>query len=375
MKHLTTAVALAALLVLANTAQANLGPAPSGTVIAEYDWLTGEIVVSVADVNNWFIQSASFGLTGDTPVGIPAGGGLLTDNDDVIGETSFPSTFSYTDLNLGNVAAPVLPFGDLTISSNAGLGQPTLTSPVTYLNPPGNFLPSADINGPIRVNTFFSSLSILLDASDSIDDGSLGPLTYRWDLDDNGIFEVNTGTNPTFEIADVTSTFGGLGIFPVAVEVFDGEFSDIAATEVRITYEEPLPPPSMAQYNPATGEIVVSVYGVNNWYIESLSGGLTGDEPSHTPIIPGSLFTNSSSVIGETGFAVVVTGENVSLGNVAALNLPPGDLSIFWNNGLGVPVQSASVIYNGASEVPEPSTLILVVSILCGVLARRHRAA
>jgi len=371
MKHLTTAVALVVLLVLANSAQAGPGLAPSGTVLAEYDWLTGELVVSVTDVNNWYIQSASDGLTGSEPVGLPAAGGLVSNSDNIIGETSF-STYSYTDLNLGNVAAANLPFGDLTISSNAGLGQPILTSPVTYLNPPGNFPPSADINGPFRVNTNFGTLSILLDASGSIDDGSLGPLTYRWDLDDNGIFEVNTGTNPMFEIDDVTSTFGGLGTFPVAVEVFDGEFFDIASTEVRISDEVPLPPPSMAQYNPATGEIVVSVFGVNNWYILSDSRGLTGDAPTGIPA-GGGLLSDNDEIIGETSFSIFTY--DLNLGNVAALNLPPGDLSIFWNNGLGEPVQSASVIYNGASEVPEPSTLILVVSILCGVLARRHRAA
>ena len=369
-RYLLPAILLAFLFPAANT-HANPGPAPSGTAIAQYDWLTGEIVVSVADVNNWFIESASYGLTGTEPLALPAGGGIESNDDNVIGETKFASTFSYTDLNLGSVAAPGLLYNDLTISSNAGLGEPLITDAVTYINVPDNFAPTADIEGPIRVNTFDDPLNVLLDASGSFDDGGPSPLTYRWDLDNNGIFEISSGTNPTYEIADVTETFGSiLGTYPVSVEVFDGEFFDVASTEVRLTYAEPVPPPALVFYDPTTGEITVSVEGVINWYIESESLGFTGDDPVGIPA-SGGLVSDTDGIIGETKFSHM--SYTVNLGNVAETSLPHGDLSVFWNTGLGEPLLSTSVVYTSSTEIPEPTALALTSLAALALLTLRRR--
>ena len=123
-----------------------------------------------------------------------------------------------------------------------------------------------------------------------------------------------------------------------------------------------------AGYDPMTGQIVVSINGVNNWYVESASGGLTGDEPTLGTIV-GALPSNTDSIIGETAFAVA-TATDHSLGNVAALGLPEGDLTISWNAGLGSQLQTAAVTY---VVIPEPATLALAAFGLCGVLATRRR--
>lgn len=111
------------------------GPAGPGTAVAEYDPTTGQIIVSVDGVNNWYVESASSSLTGDGPAGLPNNGGLVTDNDTRIGESGF-ALFSFTDLDLGSVAALGLLEGDLTINWNAGLGQPLQTVLVSIVPEP-----------------------------------------------------------------------------------------------------------------------------------------------------------------------------------------------------------------------------------------------
>jgi len=96
------------------------GP-PGGTVSAEYDPVTGQIIVSVNDVNNWYIESASSSLTAAAPSNLPGAAGLVTDHDTRIGETA-SGVFTYTDVDLGFIAAPGLPVDDLTIYWNAGFG-------------------------------------------------------------------------------------------------------------------------------------------------------------------------------------------------------------------------------------------------------------
>lgn len=143
------------------------------------------------------------------------------------------------------------------------------------------------------------------------------------------------------------------------------------------TYAFPGPAPpgtAIADYNPLTGEIAVSINGVITWHIDSLSSSLTGDEPSHTPIIPDSIPVNEDDRIGELYF-LVATGTNVSLGNVAATGLPLSDLTISWVPGLGLPLFSAPVSYDFLPLVPEPTTLTLAAFSLFGLCCRRRNRA
>lgn len=90
---------------------------------ATYDPRTGRIVVTVADAFSWFIESASGQLTGPDDVVLtgvlPATpffpeASFITNEEHVIGEANvFSPHFSYGPLDLGRVAQPNIPMGDL----------------------------------------------------------------------------------------------------------------------------------------------------------------------------------------------------------------------------------------------------------------------
>ena len=61
----TTQSSMIAVLLISNSLAAP-GPAPNGTALAEYNWQTGEITVSINGVNNWYIESVSSSFTGAT---------------------------------------------------------------------------------------------------------------------------------------------------------------------------------------------------------------------------------------------------------------------------------------------------------------------
>ena len=209
-----------------------------GEARAEYNPNTGGISISVNTVTSWLIESTVGDvMTGDEPIGLPAAAGLVTNSNTRIGEAHI-NHFSY-DINLGNVAATNLPNdGTLRIFWSANLGTPALDLPVVF-NPtlPENAPPTAGIAGPDAVDILHDPLNVLFDASSTSDDNYFGPLKFQWDLDNNGIFEVDTDTNPTLAVADVTSTFGGFGAYPVSVQVFDGQYTDTATMVINLVPE------------------------------------------------------------------------------------------------------------------------------------------
>lgn len=116
----TMVLALVAAVGIAKVSHADPGAAPAFSAIAEYDPGTGVIVVSVANVKSWVISSASLGMTGPDDVNdvLPQSGisgAFVTDNIRRVGELAFdapsPAGFSYTDVDLGAVAATNLPAG------------------------------------------------------------------------------------------------------------------------------------------------------------------------------------------------------------------------------------------------------------------------
>jgi len=129
-----------------------------------------------------------------------------------------------------------------------------------------------------------------------------------------------------------------------------------------------------AQYDPSTGQIVVSVDGVNNWYIESASSSLTND--AHSGRLAASLVTDNDTRIGETTLALFSYSDQ-NLGNVAEAGLPLDDLRIYWNAGLGQPLEMQQVTYLGVAEIvslPEPTTLSLLLSGLGSFTARQRKS-
>lgn len=139
-KLISTAGAVCVLLAGActpETLRAQPGPAAPGTAVAHYFVDSGELIVSVANVSNWYVQSESLSLTGPDDgvdlLPLAPGSELVLDNPLRIGEFVFGGDFTYTDADLGAVAEPNLPEGDLSIYWNAaGLSQPLLSQPVVY---------------------------------------------------------------------------------------------------------------------------------------------------------------------------------------------------------------------------------------------------
>ncbi|MEO2045844.1 MAG: hypothetical protein ABGX16_04650, partial [Pirellulales bacterium] len=145
---ITVILALVATATIAQLGHALPGPAPINSAIAEYDPSTGNIVVSVNEVSNWYIESATLSMTGPDDVSsvLPAAGGFLSNSAIRVGETFFGGNFSYTDLDLGDIAATELALGDLDIYYNGpGFGSP-LEGPfdVVYLG--GPMFDPADLN-------------------------------------------------------------------------------------------------------------------------------------------------------------------------------------------------------------------------------------
>ena len=161
MKHLLTHLAklpLAVALVLGAapfSAYAQPGPAPAGTAIAEYTASTGVIIVSVNSVSNWYVESASMSMTGPANVEdvlpLAPGSDFVSNNAFRVGEVDFGGDFSYTDINLGAVAATGLSESDLTVWWNAaGTGTELLSQPVICIGCVGNGTPG-DVTGDANV--------------------------------------------------------------------------------------------------------------------------------------------------------------------------------------------------------------------------------
>ena len=103
---------------------------------------------------------------------------------------------------------------------------------------------------------------------------------------------------------------------------------------------------AIAEYDPETGKIIVSVKGVNNWFVFSDSAGLTGASPQPPLPLMGGNVTDDDSTIGETKFSLFEYTD-VDWGLVAVTALPLGDLKMGWNTGFGTPIMNGPVYYVG----------------------------
>ena len=112
---------------------ADPGPAPTGSVVAEYDITTGRIVVSANGVINWSIESPSGGLNGAPPSfgDLP---GLPTDTPAYIGLSTIFSPQVFTDRDIGPVADPGLQ--DLQVFYQTQLGQEPIAGTLVVVPEP-----------------------------------------------------------------------------------------------------------------------------------------------------------------------------------------------------------------------------------------------
>jgi len=150
--------------------------------------------------------------------------------DDASGEqptTSFPSP------GLFNIGLRVLDNAVLNDLDGDGVQDPEerlddfdFTTVTVLANNP----PVADANGPYTVN---EGSSIILDGSGSSDpDGN--PITYAWDLDNDGQFDDATGSNPTFDASTLDD-----GTYTIGLKVSDSLLDDTITTTVTVNNVAP----------------------------------------------------------------------------------------------------------------------------------------
>ena len=111
----------------------------------------------------------------------------------------------------------------LTVTDDdSGVGSDVMTMTVQ------NLAPTADAGGPY---TGTAGIPVTMSASASSDPGG-GPLTYSWDLDNDGLFDDATG-----EV--VTYTWTVVGTYTVTVQVADAQLvTDVALAQVSINPAE-----------------------------------------------------------------------------------------------------------------------------------------
>jgi hypothetical protein len=99
-----------------------------------------------------------------------------------------------------------------------------------------NTPPVADANGPYTID---EGTSLSLDGTGSSDPEG-DPLTYNWDIDDDGNYDDATGETPTISWSELVSLgLNDNGIYSIGLEVSDGVSSDTDSTTVTINNVAP----------------------------------------------------------------------------------------------------------------------------------------
>ncbi|MFO8015421.1 MAG: hypothetical protein R6X20_19225 [Phycisphaerae bacterium] len=131
-------------------------------------------------------------------------------------------------------------------------------------------------------------------------------------------------------------------------------------------------PPGTATgtYDPSTGEVVLSADGIKFLYIYA-EGLLTGEDPdlSFLNLSADSALDDHDNMIGYLDMENAQTFTDASLGNVAALGLGEGDLTLTYQASL----TSGNQVTVPLTIVPEPATLALAALGLTRILLRRRR--
>ncbi len=128
----TSSLALLVVLLSAGEARAGgwkIGEAPSNYAKAEYNWATGEFVVSVNEVMSWALISKGKFDGPDIPavkelLPLAADWHLSSVNPNTIHEGTFGAAFSYNDVYLGRVVQPGLDVSEFVLESAHQFGSP-----------------------------------------------------------------------------------------------------------------------------------------------------------------------------------------------------------------------------------------------------------
>ncbi len=136
----------------------------------------------------------------------------------------FTPTHQYLDDNPSGTSSDAYTIS-VTITDDLGESDNGSTS-VTV----NNVDPTADAGGPYEV---LDGGSIVLSGSGSDVAGINDPLSFSWDLDDDGLFETS-GANPTFD----SSGFVGAGPHVVTLRVDDGDLG-VTTDSTTVTINQP----------------------------------------------------------------------------------------------------------------------------------------
>ncbi len=163
-------------------------------------------------------------VSASSPYSGPDGNGVVTWNVGTMGVGSSDTVTMTVQINNGLSVGTIITNTAYIENNGAAAGSATVLVTVTALPP------TAVSGGPYNVN---EGSSVLLDGSSSTDPNSL-PLSYAWDLDNDGLFDDATGTTTTFSAAALDD-----GVFPVALLVNNGTLTDTDSSSVTVNNVAP----------------------------------------------------------------------------------------------------------------------------------------
>jgi hypothetical protein len=144
-----------------------------------------------------------------------------------------PDSNPVTGVNDGaqvpTISSPITPDSNPVTGVNDGAQMPTTNTVGPTSTPvigvPDNSPPIADANGPYETD---EGEDVTLDGSASLDPDD-DPITFAWDLDDDGAFDDSTDESPVFDMV------GQDGVFNVEVQVTDSNtLTDTAESTVTV---------------------------------------------------------------------------------------------------------------------------------------------
>lgn len=213
----------------------------------------GELVTYTIQATNYYsVSLTGVQITDAVPVGTtfvaasnphagPDGGGVVTWNVGSLNVNGSTTVTLVVRLNNNLTNQAVITNTAHVVSSQALPDSATALVTVTASEV------TAVAGGPYDVN---EGSTVLLDGSSSSDSHEL-PLSYAWDLDNDGLFDDASGATAVFSAAARDD-----GVYPVRLQVSNGVSSDVSDTAVTVLNVAPQPTISATSWLIQAGQTV-----------------------------------------------------------------------------------------------------------------------